>query len=271
MNLSMMSYTMARRPDLFDLEKMFDLTLELDLAGVDLVTLHDRTAPELRAMADDCGVPVVCHTFQASGRGAGDPALTEQAVDEAKRGIEAAVVLGAPVVMIVPVPGKETDRGTSRRQWIAGLRQVMTFADAAGVTVTVENFPGDDSPFVTADDFLEAAREVPGLKLTFDNGNAASGEPPADSFERTAAYVVHAHFKDWTIRDTEAEGHRRMLDGRWYKPALIGEGDVDHASCLRAMRDAGYQGCINVEYEGNDYIPEEGVCRAVAYLRGLGV
>ena len=99
MKLSMMSYTMARQPDYFDLAGMLKLTRELDLAGVDFVTLHDTLASDLRKMADDHGVPVVAHTFfadlnfpDAGGRQVG--------VDAAKRGLEDAVTLGAPVVMI---------------------------------------------------------------------------------------------------------------------------------------------------------------------------
>jgi sugar phosphate isomerase/epimerase len=113
-------------------------------------------------------------------------------------------------------------------------------------------------------------REVPGLKVTYDNGNAAGGEDPAESFRKCAAHVAHAHFKDWDIRDTLADGYRAMLDGRYGKAALIGEGSVNQKACLAAMRAAGYQGCINLEYEGNVYTPAEACRRAAAYLRGLG-
>jgi sugar phosphate isomerase/epimerase len=81
--------------------------------------------------------------------------------------------------------------------------------------------------------------------------------------------VAHAHFKDWLVRPDAAPGFRPMLDGRHYQAALIGEGVVDHRACVAAMAAAGYTGCINIEYEGNDYAPAEAVRRAVAYLRGV--
>ena len=50
---------------------------------------------------------------------------------------------------------------------------------------------------------------------------------------------------------------------------MIGEGVLDHRSCLEAMHQAGYRGYINIEYEGNDYAPEEATRRATAYLREI--
>jgi len=267
MNYSMMSYTFSRQPRYFDIKEMLTVAQDLKMSGVDWVTLHDRSAKELRRMSQDYGLPVVCHTFftdmdfpSAAGR--------QKGVDAARRGIEAAVELGAPVLMIPTIPKPGEPREQARRNWIAGLQEVVAFGNQANVAVTVENFPGVWSPFVTSDDVLEAVRDVPGLKLTFDNGNASGGEHPGDSFTRCARYVVHAHFKDWCEVPTGAENGMQMLNGRYYKPALIGEGSVDVHSCLIAMGKAGYQGHINIEYEGDLYPPAEAVRRAVSYLRG---
>lgn len=268
MKLSMMSYTMSRQPQYFDLRGMLELTRDLQLDGIDFVRLHDTDARELRRMADDHGVPVVCHTFFAPLHDPTPDGLRD-AVDSARRSLEAAVVLGAPAVM-VPTPGKEDeDRDEARRRWITGLTALAPYADDAGVVLTVENFPGAYSPFVTADDFFEAKQAIPSLRLTFDNGNVAGGEDPADSFRRCASDVVHAHFKDWTIRDSESEGYRQMLDGRFFRSALIGEGDIDQRACLKAMQETAYDGCINIEYEGNEHRPDDAVRRAVDYLREL--
>jgi sugar phosphate isomerase/epimerase len=238
------------------------------MAGLDVVTLHHMDPKAIRKMADDHGVPIVCHTFHADLNHA-DAAERAKGVEEVKAGLEAAVILGAPVAMIPPVNRSDADRETARRQFIEGFKEVVPLARDAGVALTVENFPGNNSPFVVSDDVLQAVHGAPGMKLTFDNGNVAAGEDPATSFTRCAEHVVHAHFKDWAIRDDPADGFRRMLDGRYWKPALIGEGDIDHAACLAAMTAAGYAGCINIEYEGNTYTPEEAVRRAVDYLRGL--
>ena len=56
------------------------------------------------------------------------------------------------------------------------------------------------------------------------------------------------------------------LDGRCYRGGLIGEGVVDQRSCLAAMKQAGYDGFIDIEYEGDSYTPDEATRQAVAYL-----
>jgi sugar phosphate isomerase/epimerase len=137
------------------------------------------------------------------------------------------------------------------------------------VVLTIENFPGCASAFVTAADFHAAKRRVPGLKLTFDSGNAAGGEDPVASFRACAADIVHVHLKDWTVRDTPAEGYVPMLNGKHFRPALIGEGDMPTAAVWQAMREAGYRGFVNIEYEGNQIPAAEAMRRAVDYLRDL--
>lgn len=268
MKFSTMSYTFSRQPDFLDLRKIMQFTAE-HMDGIDLVGLHDKTAQDLRRLADDHAVRVVCHTMKASGLASTDPAARQEGLDDCKRGIEAALVLGAPIVMIPTGGSPGIPRGRWREQWIEGLREAVKIANAAGIILTVENFPGESSAFVLASDYHQARDEVAGLKLTFDNGNAGTGENAADSFRQCAEDVVHAHFKDWEITDKPSDGFRRMLDGRYYRGALIGEGQIDHLACLKAMREADYPGFINIEYEGNKYNPFEATRRATDYLREL--
>lgn len=264
MKLSMMTYTMARQG--YDVEDFIKTATDCRLDGIDWVTTYGRDPKELRKMSHDAGLPVVCHTFFLHKL-----ARREQGwLDEVKESLENAVILEASVVMIPPRSHPDiTDRTICRREWIEVLQQVVPLAEAAGVIATVENYPGKQSPFVTAEDFFEAQAEVPQLRLTYDNGNAASGENPAGSFRQCAAYVAHAHFKDWDIADKPMEGYHEMLDGGYYRAALIGEGNVDTAACWRTMKEHAYDGYINIEYEGNKYKADEAVRRAAELLRSL--
>lgn len=267
MKLCMMSYTMSRQPEYFDLRAMLELTREIGLEGIDFVSLHGEKPETLKAMADDYEIPIAAYTFFAD-LNAPDAAGRQPGVDAARQGLEDALVLGVDKVMI-PVQGKpDRPREESRRHIIAGLQEIAEDYLQAGVVLTIENFPGANSAFVVSSDVLSAMAEVPGLALTFDNGNVfTGGEDPAESFRKCAEHVVHAHFKDWDVMPA-GEG-RQGSDGRWYQAALIGEGAVDQKSCLQAMKDAGYDGYINLEYEGNKYRPDEAVRKITAYLRGL--
>ena len=266
-----MSYTFSRqgweKNGRFDLEGMCRLARELNIDGADIVTTHGLPPTEIKQVLADFGIAPVCYTFSAA-LNFPTPAERFAGVDQVKAGVDITVEIGAPLIMVV-TPGKaDIPREASRRQFIQGLREGSEFAQKAGVTMSIENFPGVASPFVTSEDVLEAIREVPGLKLTYDNGNVLTGgEDPAVSFTRCAAHAVHAHFKDWVLTDPGKgmEG----LDGRRYEPALVGEGIVPHRACLEAMKKSGYKGYINIEYENNKYPPDEATRRAAKYLHGL--
>jgi len=263
MKFSMMTYTMARQGT-YGVEDFIRTAAELKMDGIDWVTTYGRNPDELKKLSTAAGLTVAAYTFFLSN-------LTRKQdgwMEEAKQGIETAVHLGAPVAMI-PTPGiKEvSSREENRRIWVDALAKVVEFADKAGVALSVENFPGKLSPFVTAADFHEAKKQIPSLKLTFDNGNAATGEDPVASLRACASDIVHVHLKDWDRKDEPCEGFTQMLDGRYYRPALIGEGVVDSKSTLRELERIGYPGYVNIEYENNKYPAAEGIRRVLEYLR----
>ena len=218
-------------------------------------------------MCEDRGIPIVSYIF---GADLNFPTAEERApgLESVKEGIDIAAQLGAPCVLI-PTGAKHVgSREQARRNWIAGLKDAVPIAQQSGIALTIENFPGKLSAFVTAADVRKACREVPGLRLAYDSGNAFSGEDPAESYRQTADLTVHAHFKDWDVSDEPRDGYREMLNGKFFRPALIGEGDVPHHTVLQAMKECGYDGCINIEYEWNED-PYEGVRNAVNYLRKI--
>lgn len=269
MNYSMMSYTIARQgPSVFDIEKMLNLTKEIGMAGIDWVTLYGQPASDLRKRCDDKGIPVVCYTVPGSNLCSPNPAEVTKAQDDVKQALEYAVTLGAPCIMVVTPGRPDTPRAETRRRYVEAMKSLMPLGRKANVKITFENFPGKHSPFVTAADFQDAAAVLPGLGLTFDSGNAASGEEPAESFTKCASAAVHAHFKDWTVLTSKEEGGNEMLCGMRFKPALIGEGVLNHKAVLKAMQAAHYAGCINIEYEG-PADPYEAIRKAVSYLRSV--
>jgi sugar phosphate isomerase/epimerase len=255
---------MARVPD-FKVDRMLDLAAELEIDGIDWVGTHGHTAEKLKARCDAAGLPVSCYTFFFNDIAQG--VLSANARDSFKRELETALILGTSQIMI-PTPGCGVERNTYRQQWISGFSRVMPMVLDTGLSLSVENFPGTDSPFVTAEDFLEAKRKLPELMLTFDSGNCFTGEDPVDSYERCSEDVNHAHFKDYTFSSEPTDGYRRMLSGNYYAPALLGEGSIDFTGLLKAMKDADYSGYISIEYGGTEYHPHDAARKAIAYLRG---
>ena len=169
--------------------------------------------------------------------------------------------------MVVPMPMGFTEPEKNRLVWTDLLKRIAPLAQERNLVLTVENFPGSASPFVTAADFYEVKKVVPSLKLTFDNGNAFTGEDPIESLKRCAADIAHVHLKDWLRSETALGGYRQMRDGFYYKPALIGEGVVDSRATVKALEEVGYDGFVNIEYEGDDVPAHEGVRRVLEYLK----
>jgi len=216
----MMSYTMARQG--FAVEEIIKTAVNLKLGGIDWFTTYGYDPKELRKMCCQEGLEAVCYIFMAKKLMAGDSLW----LDEIKHYIDDAVALGVPMVMIPTDNNDKISRDAFRRFWIDNLGQIASLTDQAGLILTVENFPGKDSAFVTAADFHEAQRQVPQLKLTYDNGNAAGGEDPVASLTSCIKDIVHVHFKDWYIYDGPGKDRCPMLNGQYFKPALIGEGDI---------------------------------------------
>jgi sugar phosphate isomerase/epimerase len=268
----MMTYTMARalkpgRP--FDVKALCEFTRELGLDGVDWVTTYGQDPHEIRRITDDHGLRNICYTFFCD---LNFPTPAERAAgrDAFMRGIETAIVLGADKVML-PVPGKtEFSRQESFEHVVAGLSEVVDFADEADVTATVEHFPSHLSPFVVSADVNRAVAMIPQLRVTYDNGNVTTGgEGTYEGFVNSASHIVHAHFKDFVVCPEGYPGARRCLDGKYRAPTLLGDGEVDQIGSLRAMKESGYAGHINFEYEGSEYSPRHATIEGVRRMREM--
>ncbi len=272
MKISMMSYTIARglrKGEVFDVEGLCRLTRELGLEAIDWVTTYGHEPREVRRITDDHGLRNICYTFFCD-LNFPTPAGRATGRDEFKSGVETARTLGAHIVML-PVRGKkELSREQSFRNVIAGLKEVMDCAESAGVTVTVEHFPSPLSPFVVSADVNCAVAEIPRLRVTFDNGNVTTGgESAPEGFLNSAEYIVHAHFKDFAVCSPAQPGARLCLDGKYRRPVLLGDGDVDQIGCLRVMEESGYRGHIDFEYEGSEYTPRQATVEGVRRLREM--
>ncbi len=142
----------------------------------------------------------------------------------------------------------EGDRKSRWADMIASLKLVLPHAEDAGLRLVLENH--DHGGFVqTAADVEAILQQVgsPALGLLLDTGNYVDG---LASIERTARFAWHVHAKFARVAE----------DGR----DLI----VDHERVVPILREAGYRGCLSIEYEG----PEPGraaVPRIVGYLKGM--
>ena len=62
-----------------------------------------------------------------------------------------------------------------------------------------------------------------------------------------ASYAEYVHLKDYRKIPDESTPWGWTVEG-----TVLGEGDVDLAACVAALREAGYDGFVALEYEGAD-------------------
>ena len=140
--------------------------------------------------------------------------------------------------------------------------EVADYAARYGITTMVENH----GFFVNGSDriirLVEAVNR-PNFKMCLDTGNLlCMDEPPETSIWKCMPYAAMIHIKDFYVRkkeqlsglngpfDCKAEGWFESLGGRMLRGAVLGQGDIDTAAVVEAIRDGGYEGCVSLEFEG---------------------
>jgi sugar phosphate isomerase/epimerase len=158
-------------------------------------------------------------------------------IDHTKRALTLARELGAPC--ITTEPGGPVEKGASwsaaLNLFVEGLKPVLDHAEQEGVLLLVE--PEPDLLIERADQFLELMQHLdsPAVGLNFDIGHFyCVGDDPAATVPRLAKFTRHYHLED--IAATRVHHH-----------LVPGEGAIDFAATLRAIRATGYDGWITVE------------------------
>ena len=122
----------------------------------------------------------------------------------------------------------------------AVLRDAGDRADAAGVTLLVENVRSCwGNTAVNTVRILEAT-DHPRVKLNWDpsNGFVSGGDPFPPGYEIARPWTAHVHVKDARVVDPSTG----LI--AW---ACVGRGEVDFVGQLRALIADGFAGAVNLE------------------------
>ena len=218
---------------------------------------HDGSAPEdyakkLRAECARVGLPVSNFTFGADFINCPD---TQAEIERVQGMVDLAEALGAKSIRhdaTVGKPGISFDKALP--VLADACRQVTEYAAQKGIVTMVENhgFFCQDSRRVEQ---LYNAVDHPNFGLLCDMGNfLCADEDPAKAFGIAAPYARYVHAKDFHIKPASesdpGEGFFRSRNGTYLRGAIIGHGNVPVKHCLAALRRAGYQGSIAIEFEG---------------------
>jgi len=199
-----------------------------------------------------------------------DPTKRAAQLDEARRFIDLAEVLGAPYVRVF---GNNYVSGVPREVTIAhiaqGLRELGDYARPKGVTVLIESH-GDFTDSPTLLDIFRQA-DSPAVALLWDAHHTfVSGkEAPEDTVFQLGRYIRHTHLKD-SVPAGPGGNDRRYV--------LTGTGEVPVRRQIEALVRIGYRGVYSFEWEKRWHAeiaePEVAIAQfatvAAEYLRGAG-
>jgi len=271
MKLSVMIYSFSRTllSRQMSLPEVLKIISDLGVEGVDISShlMMGMKPLELYSIMRNFGLQAICYIVNADFVHV-ERKEREKAIEVVKHGLNTCVELESPLMMIVTGVTKEgIDTQTGRHYVIEGLNKCVPVVQSAGITLSIENFPGVCSPHCTSTEVLEVCNAVHSLKIVYDVGNILTGgEDPVKAFHAMAPYIVHSHMKDWVI-GLEGEG----IEGRgrkFFKPALVGEGIIDYPTVLSEMSARGYNGYLAFEYEG-EMNSQDAVRRGITYLRSV--
>jgi len=229
---------------------------------------------ELRKMLGDAGLEICCYTL---GNNFGLPEGPERraVIDNIRREIDMAVVLGAKVCRIESTFGpKEDDDATFEEvlnRVVRATKEVAEYALKLGVRLGLENHGRYMGSFHHVAQIIKAVKS-PAYGAVPDIGNFfVVDEDPVAACRELAKCTVHVHAKDFVRKPPEppmGKGWGITNAGFQIRGALVGEGDVPVRECLAALKSRAYDGWLAVEHEAPED-PREGLRRSLANLREM--
>lgn len=185
-----------------------------------------------------------------------------------------AKLAGSPC--IATTDGLTKPEGLTDREAMEAMRRtygtIVETAEAYEITVTIEIH----GYFTTQPDRLEEMLgfcDSPYFGLNFDTGNTfIAGHDPVALLRRFLPRVKHVHLKD--VAAELAEASRGQETGIGISHAAIGDGvNADNiVQALGILRDAGYEGALSLECEGQGGpLIEKSLAWVRATLEDLGI
>jgi len=164
------------------------------------------------------------------------------------------------------------------RKVIPYWRETAAFAREHGVRIAVEPHPG----FVVynTETALRLAREAgEGVGVNFDPSHLFwQGMDPAASIHALGDRIYHVHAKDTAMypRNLSVNGvldtksYRDVANRSWtFRTVGYGHGADEWKAIVSALRTVGYDGAFSIEHEDGLMSVQEGLDKAVAFLKEI--
>ncbi|MBO4539728.1 MAG: sugar phosphate isomerase/epimerase, partial [Clostridia bacterium] len=255
MKISVSSYSFADYQKMTgcDYETICRAAKEMGYDGIEFTELQPctiATAKKLRACCEALNLPIVCYSVGANFV----RLFPNQTVKMLKKQVDIAAALGAPVmrhdVCYALAPGKSWQAAADKMA--PYIREVTEYAKTKGIRTCTENhgFIFQEPERVK---YLIDKVDNENYRWLCDMGNfLCAGVDPLSSVEIAAPYTIHAHAKDFYRSSTPIKEGFRATDGYYLLGTVIGQGVVPVKDCIECLQEAGYDGYVSVEFEGQE-------------------
>ncbi len=241
----------------------FDCIQKAKEIGFDAIEFVDILAPDgistkeyAEILSKECKrleIPVSSFTFGADFL-TGSGGNTHLEIERVKEMVDIAVILGANLIRHDATKGDGRSFDSILPIISDACREVTIYAATKGIKTTVENH----GYFCQDSDRVEKLYNAVGHEnfgLLADMGNfLCADEAPEKAFGKVAPYTFYAHAKDFHVKSAmlpnPGEGFFRSRSGNYLRGAIIGHGDVPILHCIRALKNAKFDGYIAIEFEG---------------------
>ena len=241
----------------------FDCISKAKEIGFDAIEFVDILAPDCVSkekyaaiLSKECKrleIPISSFTFGADFlTGSGGNTYLE--IERVKKMVDIAGILGANLIRHDATTGDGRSFDTILPIIADACREVTIYAATKGIKTTVENH----GYFCQDSDRVEKLYNAVGnanFGLLADMGNfLCADEAPEKAFGKVAPYTFYAHAKDFHVKSAmlpdPGDGFFRSRSGNYLRGAIIGHGDVPVLHCIRALKNAKFDGYIAIEFEG---------------------
>jgi sugar phosphate isomerase/epimerase len=139
------------------------------------------------------------------------------------------------------------------------IKLVETLVKEYDIRIAIHNHGPEDKNFPSPQSVLEAVRSLDRrCGLCMDIGHSArAGSDVVKTIAEAGDRLFDVHVKD--LRDLKAR--ESQCD--------IGDGAFDFPAIFKALRNIGFSGYVNLEYEINEKDPMMGMQRSLAFERGV--
>ena len=216
-----------------------------------------ETAKQLALHAAQTGIEISNYAVSAdflNGSG-GD---IEKEIERVCSQVDIAKILGSPLMRHDVCSGKTAnhyegyDNVVSRLAY--GCRKVTEYAKSIGIKTMTENHGFFSQDSMRVEKLINTVAHD-NFGWLIDMGNfLCADDDPAIAVGRAARYAFYVHAKDFIVKSGQSPnpgaGFFMSRGGNFLRGTIIGHGDVPIMQCLYALKNAGYNGYIAIEFEG---------------------